>query len=321
MPMEINPLEYLTSPHQRIYWLFLLSSLMIAFVFLTFHPKQKRVVLSKKLWLHPSSLLDYGYFIFSVLFKVTVILPILMSAKEVALFVNITLLDQYGFVRIDGFSYAQVMALFTFSLFVLSDFTRYWLHRLLHHVPWLWAFHQVHHSAKVLNPLTFYRVHPVESLLFGLRYSLSIGFVTGVFVFLFGSLVGIYDILGANLFAFMFSLLGSNLRHSHIKLGFGNAVERFLTSPLQHQIHHSKNHVNTNFGGFLSIWDYLFGTLTLSKNATNIKFGLEKSQMKNFQSLQGLLFFPFVAIYKQIKSKRFMPYFVAMCKLQRLKQQ
>ncbi len=64
-----------------------------------------------------------------------VILSILMSAKEVALFVNITLLDQYDFVRIDGFSYAQVMVLFILSLFILSDFTRYWLHRLLHFVP------------------------------------------------------------------------------------------------------------------------------------------------------------------------------------------
>ncbi|MBW5291008.1 MAG: hypothetical protein Rsou_0221 [Candidatus Ruthia sp. Asou_11_S2] len=315
--MEINPLEYLINPHKRIYWLFLLSSLVIAFIFLKHHPKQKRIILSKKLWLHSSSLLDYGYFIFSVFFKVMVILPILMSAKEVALFVNITLLDQYDFVRIDGFSYVQVMVLFTLSLFILSDFTRYWLHRLLHFTSWLWAFHKVHHSAKVLNPLTFYRVHPVESLLFGLRYFLSIGFVTGIFVFLFGSLVGVYDILGANLFAFMFSLLGSNLRHSHIKLGFGNAVERFLISPLQHQIHHSKNHVNTNFGGFLSIWDYLFGTLTLSKNITNIKFGLERAQMKNFQSLQGLLFSPFVAIYKQIKGKNF----IAVCKFQKLKRQ
>ncbi len=319
--MEINPFEYLMNPHKRIYWIFLLSSLVVAFVFLKCHPKQKRIILSKKLWLHPSNLLDYGYFIFFIFFKVMVILPILMSAKEVALFVNITLLDQYGFVRIESFSYIQIMALFTLSVFILSDFTRYWLHRLLHFVPWLWEFHKVHHSAKVLNPLTFYRVHPVESLLFGLRYSLSIGLVAGVFIFLFGSLVGIYDILGVNLFAFMFSLLGSNLRHSHIKLGFGNIVERFLISPLQHQIHHSKNHVNTNFGGFLSTWDYLFGTLTLSKNTTNIKFGLEKMQMKNFQNLYGLLFSPFIAIYNQIKDKNFMLYFVTMCKLQRLKRE
>ncbi|BAF61772.1 conserved hypothetical protein [Candidatus Vesicomyidisocius calyptogenae] len=301
MLMEINPFEYLMDPHRRIYWLFLLSSLMITFVFLKFHPKQQRIVLSKKLWLHPSSLLDYSYFIFSVFFRVMIILPVIISTKEVALFVNIVLLNQYGFVRIETLSYTQVMVLFTLILFILNDFTRYWLHRLLHFVPWLWVFHKVHHSAKVLNPLTFYRVHPIEFLLFGFRYSLSIGFVTGVFVFLFGSLVSIYDILGVNLFVFIFSLLGSNLRHSHIKLGFGNVVELFLISPLQHQIHHSKNYMNTNFGGFLSVWDYLFGTLILSKNVTNIKFGLEKTQMKNFQSLKDLLFFPFIVTYKQIK--------------------
>nr|WP_216092588.1 sterol desaturase family protein [Candidatus Marithrix sp. Canyon 246] len=49
------------------------------------------------------------------------------------------------------------MVLFTLSLFIFSDLTRYLLHRLLHSIPILWEFHKVHHSAKVLNPFTFYR--------------------------------------------------------------------------------------------------------------------------------------------------------------------
>ncbi|WXT99726.1 MAG: hypothetical protein Ctma_0430 [Catillopecten margaritatus gill symbiont] len=297
MLMAINPLEYLIDPHKRIYWVFLLSSVLIAAVFLWINPKKRKVNLSKKLWLHPSALLDYGYFIFISIFKVLVIFPILIGAKEVALWVNEFLLTQYGFTRITGFSYPQVMILFTLSLFILSDFSRYWLHRLLHTVPWLWAFHKTHHSAKVLTPLTFYRVHPVESLLFGLRYSLIIGLVSGVFIYGFGAMIGIVDILGVNALAFVFSLVGSNLRHSHIDISFG-VFERFLISPKQHQIHHSKHHINVNFGGFLAIWDWAFRSLVLSKSVNKLKFGIQQNEMKYFNRFHQLIFSPFYLLYR-----------------------
>ncbi len=296
--MAINPLEYLIDPHKRIYWVFLFSSMVIAAVFLWLNPKKRRLNLSKKLWLHPSALLDYGYFIFISIFKVLVIFPMLIGAKEVALWVNDFLLTQYGFVRIEGFSYTQVMVFFTLSLFVLSDFSRYWLHRFLHTVPWLWAFHKVHHSAKVLTPLTFYRVHPVESLLFGLRYSLIVGLVSGVFIYGFGAMIGIVDILGVNVLAFVFSFVGSNLRHSHIGISFGTIIERFLISPKQHQIHHSKQHINVNFGGFLAIWDWVFNSLVLSKSVNRIKFGIKQNEMKHFNCFHQLIFSPFYLLFK-----------------------
>ncbi len=294
----INPLEYLLDPHRRIYWVFLLSSVIIATIFLWLNPSKRRVNLSKKLWLHPSALLDYGYFIFISVFKVLVIFPMLMGAKEVALWVNELLLTQYGLTKVVGFSYTQIMVLFTLSLFILSDFSRYWLHRLLHAVPWLWVFHQVHHSAKVLTPLTFYRVHPVESLLFGLRYSLVIGLVSGVFIYLFGAMIGVVDILGVNALVFVVSLAGSNLRHSHIDIGFGKIIEMFLISPKQHQIHHSIQHTQVNFGGALAIWDWFFGTLVLSHQVGKLKFGIQRSKMKRFSRFHHLIFYPFYLLWK-----------------------
>ncbi|SFV88006.1 FIG00388189: hypothetical protein [hydrothermal vent metagenome] len=295
--MAINPLEHLIDPHKRIYWMFLLSSMVIALIFLWLNPKKRSINLSKKLWLHPSALLDYGYFIFITIFKVTVIFPILIGAKEVALWMNEFLLAKYGFIRITGFSYTQIMMLFTLSLFIFSDFTRYWLHRFLHTIPWLWAFHKVHHSAKVLTPLTFYRVHPIESLLFGLRYSLVIGLISGVFIYGFGAMISVVDILGVNALAFVFSFAGSNLRHSHIDISFG-IFERFLISPKQHQIHHSKHHINVNFGGFLAIWDWAFHSLVLSKSVNKLKFGIQQNEMKYFNRLHQLILSPFYLLYR-----------------------
>lgn len=298
MLMAINPLEYLVDPHRRIYWVFLLASIVVAAIFLWLTPSRRRLNFSKKLWLHPSALLDYKYFIFISIFKVLVIIPVLIGAQEVALWVNNFLLKQYGFNQTTKLSYTQIMVFFTLSLFVLSDFSRYWLHRFLHTIPWLWAFHKTHHSAKVLNPLTFYRVHPVESLLFGLRYSLVIGLVSGVFIYNFGAMLDIIDILGVNALSFVFSLAGSNLRHSHIDIGFGSAIERFLISPKQHQIHHSVQHINVNFGGFLAIWDWIFNSLVLSKGVSKLKFGIKKNEMKCFQRFFQLVFYPFYSLFK-----------------------
>ncbi len=89
----------------------------------------------------------------------------------------------------------------------------------------------------------------------------------------------------------MFSLIGSNLRHSHIKLSYPRFVEKILISPYQHQIHHSKLHNNRNYGGFLAIWDLIFGSLTYSKQVKFITLGIEKAEMKNFAKFYQLFQF------------------------------
>ena len=162
----------------------------------------------------------------------------------------------------------------------------------MHTIPFLWEFHKIHHSAKVLTPVTFYRVHPVENFLFGLRYSLSIGFVTGVFIYFFGSMIDIYMVLGVNVFLFIFSIFGSNLRHSHVPFSYGSFLEKWFISPKQHQIHHSRKHFDKNYGGYIAIWDRVFGTLSLSNSVKVMKFGLRREQMKDYLSLKDLLFRP-----------------------------
>lgn len=280
-------LEYFVSPHQRVYWLYILSSLLIAMVYLVFNPKEKKVNMSKALWLHPSATLDYRYFAISFFIKLWLVLPILIGANEVAMFTHTVLNDYFGFYHYRGLSYTEIMILFTVTLFVVSDLTRYWLHRFMHTVPLLWKFHKVHHSAKVLTPVTFYRVHPVENILFGLRFSLTIGVVTGVFVYFFGGMLSLKDVLGVNIIVFIFNIIGSNLRHSHIKLHYFKWIESIFISPFQHQIHHSTTFYNTNFGGTLALWDLWFGTLKYSSDVGAMKFGL--GGQDQFKSVLDLL--------------------------------
>ncbi len=298
-------LEYLINPDRRTYWIYLFSSAFIAIVFIYFNKRYRKVAFSSKVWLHLSSKLDYYYFILSYFIKALLILPIVVGANTIAFFVKKHLYYNFGFNQIEHISYETTLVLYTVCLFIVSDFTRYWLHRFLHTIPILWEFHKVHHSAKVLNPLTFYRVHPVENILFGFRYSLSIGLVTGVFIYFFGSKIGIYEVLGANIFVFVFSLFGSNLRHSHIPFAYFNFLEKWLISPKQHQIHHSKKYFDKNYGSYIAIWDRIFGTLVLSKEVKVLKFGLRKEQMENYTSISKLIFFPFINILRRRKNERF----------------
>ena len=286
-------LEYFINPNKRVFWVYIISSIFLACIYFYYNKKQLRVNLSSKLWLHPSAKLDYYYFFIGYFIKVFMLIPIVISAKTIALMVNKQLYLQFDYFENAYFSYEEIIVMYTVSLFVVSDFTRYWLHRFLHTIPFLWEFHKIHHSAKVLTPITFYRVHPIENLLFGFRYSLSIGLITGVFIYFFGAMIDIYMVLGVNILVFAFSLMGSNLRHSHVAFSYPKVLERFFISPKQHQIHHSVKHFDKNFGGYLAIWDYMFGTLAFSKDVKVLKFGLRKSQMNQYNSIWNLLIAPF----------------------------
>ena len=279
--------EYFVNSHQRIYWIYIITTLLIASIYLSYYPKEKKVNLSKKLWLHQSATLDYRYFAISFFIKIWLVMPILFGANEVAIFTRNLLTDNFGFYLYRGLSKNEIMILFTLSLFIVSDFTRYWLHRFMHTIPLLWKFHEVHHSAKVLTPITFYRVHPIENILFGFRFSLSVGIVTGIFIYIFGARLSLLDVLGVNVIIFVFNMLGSNLRHSHIKLKYFKWLENIFISPYQHQIHHTTKFYNYNFGGTLSLWDVFFKTLKYSSDIKYMQFGLGKKT--HFKSVLDLL--------------------------------
>ena len=165
-------------------------------------------------------------------------------------------------------------------LFAAADFSVYLVHRVFHETPRLWPFHAVHHSAEELNPVTVYRNHPVNDIAAALMRGLSVGVTQGV---LLGFLIGRTDIatiVGVNLFYYAFSLAGSNLRHTHVWLSWGPALEHLLISPAQHQIHHSidPKHFNKNYGEVLALWDWAFGTLYVPDGQESLRFGLADAQ-------------------------------------------
>jgi len=201
-------------------------------------------------------------------------------------------------------SAGMVAILFTTFFFIFDDFSRFFVHRLMHKIPFLWAFHQVHHSAETMTPFTIFRTHPIEGVVFIVRTSIVQGVVISIFIFLFGSKVDLVTIFGASVGVVMFHSLGSNLRHSHIKIRYPKLLEHIFISPGQHQIHHSteKKHFDKNFGVAFAIWDLMFGSLALSEKASH-KFGL-KTQFGSEQGIMHLYIEPFKEALKSFQRSK-----------------
>lgn len=296
-------IDYFSTPSKRFYFVYLLSAGLIALVYWKLRRQKITLAEAKAYWLHPSALLDYSYFVIGGLVKIHLVVPLIVSAQNVMLWVNRQCLETFGYVSLPQVGQGAVTLLYTVVLFVASDFSRYWVHRAMHAVPFLWSFHKVHHSAEVLNPFTFYRVHPVENFLFGLRYAVVVGGVTGLFIYLFGAKVQLYNVLGANIFLFVFNFIGGNLRHSHIALGYPKILEYFFISPRQHQLHHSYHFTRCNYGGYLAVWDTMFSTLKTTTEVKPATFGLGARENIRYGSLLALFVSPFYEVIKRWQKK------------------
>ncbi len=272
-------------PTSRLFYLNVVFAVVFIFAWLFIvHKKRilkkrylKTLFFSKNYWWNNSTKTDYKLYVLNSVLKIALFIPYLDFSYRLSIYFlkklqNISAFDlplQINFLN---------LLVFTVVFFVADDFIRFAHHYLMHNVPFLWHFHKTHHSATTLTPITLYRTHPVESAIATVRNSLSLSIATSFFIFLFQAELTMVTLLGVNFFGFLFNLLGSNLRHSHIPISFG-PFENIFISPKQHQIHHSTNpsHFNKNFGVSISIWDQLIQTHLKSKHIKRLKFGNGKA--------------------------------------------
>ena len=287
-------LGYFLDPHKRIYFIFLCTSMLIAFaVYRSLKPSRSffGYILNPKVWWGDSPKVDYLFLIFNGIFKVFAIGPFLIFGLYISFYTKEYLLNNCGYPTYRIANYL-VVVLYTLTLFVVKDFSSYIVHLAFHKVPFLWRFHKVHHSATVLNPVTQYRIHPVELFVNNMKGILVFGLITGLFDFISNGELHLATVLGVNIFGFVFMVLGANLRHSHVKLKYPEWLESILISPVQHQIHHSQNpiHFDRNLGSVLAIWDLVFGTIVKSKKVGMIRFGLGRQENEKYRSFFQNLF-------------------------------
>ncbi len=297
-------LGYFFNPGKRINVLYLFSSLLIAY-YVFYKNKIKgsfiKYVFNKKVWLSKSAAIDYEMFLFNGLVKLLLIVPYIYLGFHISFYVSNFLTSQYGYME-NPLSYATTVVVYTIVLTVVGDFFSYLIHLAMHKIPFLWEFHKIHHSATTMNPITQYRIHPIELIINNIKGVFVFGTITGLFNYLSSGNVGKWVFLGANVFSVVFFIVGANLRHSHVKFRYFHFLEYIFISPVQHQIHHSKNrrHWNKNMGSRLAIWDWLFGTIFFSKNVEKLSFGISNAEDPHYKTFMQNMLNPFINNYKKI---------------------
>jgi sterol desaturase/sphingolipid hydroxylase (fatty acid hydroxylase superfamily) len=141
---------------------------------------------------------------------------------------------------------------------VVSETGYYWGHRISHHVPWLWRFHAIHHSAPQLDYLVNSRAHPLD-MVFSRLCALAPLYGVGL-----GSPVQIEG----GLVPILISVLGTCwgfFVHANLRWRFG-PLEWLVSTPAFHHWHHTRSGpLDRNFSSTLPLLDLLFGTLHLPR--------------------------------------------------------
>lgn len=294
------------APESQFYWLFLLSAAGIAFILYWLRRYGTGDVTFKgflafcfprEIYAHPSARLDFKYFVVNTVLFGVLLTPLLMTSSVTA-FATASLLETfYGFPTaplLPGGIWADVGV--TALVVVFADIAFFVSHFLQHRIGFLWEFHKVHHSAEVLQPITLYRRHPLDAALDVALMGTATGLILGISAYVFGDSIEGVTILGTNAVSFLFHFAGTHLRHSHIRLSYGPVFDRILISPTMHQIHHgcSPEHVDKNFGGLFSVWDWLAGTLYLARDGEELLLGLPRDNHGEYNTIFGLYTLPFV---------------------------
>ena len=148
--------------------------------------------------------------------------------------------------------------------FIVSDFTQWNTHRLLHRVPFLWNFHKVHHSVKEMGFAAHLRYHWMEPIVYKSLLYIPIAIIGG------------FDAKHVAIVHF-FSITIGHLNHANLGWDYG-VLKYIFNNPKMHIWHHArelpkKGSYGVNFGLTLSIWDYLFKTDYVPYNGKAIELG------------------------------------------------
>ena len=148
------------------------------------------------------------------------------------------------------------------TLFVVRDFIQWNVHRLLHRVSWLWAFHQVHHSVEEMGFAAHLRYHPVETVVYRLFEYLPLALIG----------FGLTDFFLVHLF----TLAVGHFNHANLYAPLG-PLKYVFNNPQTQLWHHAQElpeaRRGVNFALTLTVWDYLFGTAYVPTEQAHLPLG------------------------------------------------
>ncbi|MFL9880442.1 sterol desaturase family protein [Herbaspirillum rhizosphaerae] len=182
----------------------------------------------------------------------------------VLLVVNFLIHRVFGWLVHADFQQAVASINFWLQLFLcvlVADLMEYGVHRAYHEVPFLWRFHAVHHSVKMMDWLAGSRQHMLELIL------TRVVVLGPLFVLGFNqSVVSTYIIIVG--FQAVFN-------HSNVHLPWGPLKYIFVTPDFHHWHHASDDEaIDRNYAAHFSFIDYFLGTAVKSIKKFPEKYGV-----------------------------------------------
>jgi sterol desaturase/sphingolipid hydroxylase (fatty acid hydroxylase superfamily) len=177
------------------------------------------------------------------------------------------------------------------AAFILLDYTLFLWHVLVHRVPWLWRFHQVHHLDLDLDASTAVRFHFGELAISAPWRAAQV------------RLIGVRpDVLHAWQQLVLASIV---FHHSNTRLPpwCERLLSTLIVTPRLHGIHHSSrgDDMNSNWSSGLSLWDALHGTRRTDVAQEALRIGVEGYEDPSELTFSRLLAMPFASAQARVR--------------------
>ena len=283
-------------------WLFLLTSFLIGLIIYLIERRRgsagavsiARFLFPREVYLHRSAMVDYKFVAIDLTIKLVVYTPLITGFSML-----VYKAAAAPFAGLSAPAPLKGMLSGTIAVPLLAvvavDFGAFLAHYLMHRIPFLWYFHEVHHSAEVLTPATVYRNHPVNSLVNAVVAAFIAGIGAAFYTSTSGNAVDLPTMLGINVVQFAYHAFAFQLRHSHIWLSYGPVLSWIFISPAQHQVHNSTDpkHRDKNYGFMFAFWDAIWGSLYIPGARETLHFGVPDADPQDFSTVSKLYFLPF----------------------------
>jgi sterol desaturase/sphingolipid hydroxylase (fatty acid hydroxylase superfamily) len=268
--------------HNYFYWL-IGASILIYLAEIAFPWRKNQPLIRDHFWLDIFYLF-WNYFLFSLIAYNAVSMVAVQAFNDFIGLFGITNIVAFQVANLPGWS--QLLL-----IFVLRDFMQWNIHRMYHHVNWMWEFHKVHHSTKEMGFAALLRYHWMENIIYRTLEYIPLAMIG----------FGISDFFIVHIF----TLVTGQIGHANLNIPLGK-LKYIFNGPQMHLWHHAKNLPENrpngfNYGITLSVWDYIFKTNYWPSNNENLAVGLADEE--NFpEDFVGQNIEPFKRIFERNKA-------------------
>ncbi|MDO6601968.1 sterol desaturase family protein [Arenibacter palladensis] len=240
--------------YTNYFWGLIIISLVVWMLEILFPWRKEQSIFRRDFWLD-GFYMFFNFFLFAI--------AISGFYKLLGLLFSDLGIRQSSLAVIDMSQFPSWLQLLIF--FLILDFVQWFTHILLHKYPFLWKFHQIHHSVKEMGFAAHLRYHWMENVFYKPLKTFGV------------MILGGFEPEQAYIVHF-FAIAIGHFNHANIKITWG-PLKYILNNPVMHLYHHAHDlpdgKYGVNFGISLSLWDYIFKTNYIPEDSGTIELGFE----------------------------------------------